>query len=101
MLRNRFVGLFHKRCPRCKQEVYEQGDQVVQRLGKWFCSEGHADAYELELYEALRTVHCRHAGCHGEYVPVPEALGMSFSPGDKLERGCSRVRRQRGVAPLS
>jgi hypothetical protein len=29
MLRNRFVGLFHKRCPRCKQEVYEQGDQVV------------------------------------------------------------------------
>jgi hypothetical protein len=80
MLINLFAGLFHKRCPLCKQEVHEQGDSVVQRFGKWYCSEMHADLYELELYEALRTVHCRHAGCHGQHVPLPEAVDRDCSP---------------------
>jgi hypothetical protein len=101
MLMDRFVGLFHKRCQLCKQEVEAPGDKVVQRLGKWFCSERHADLYELELYEALRTVHCRHAGCHGEYVPLPEALDISFSSGACLEQGCSRERPKRCVTPSS
>jgi hypothetical protein len=56
-----------------------QGSAAVQRFGKWFCSEMHADLYEMELYEALRTVHCHHAACHGEYVPLPEAVGTDFS----------------------
>jgi hypothetical protein len=80
MLMNLFTGLFHKRCPFCKQEVHMQGDEAVRRFGKWFCSEIHADVYELNLFEALHTVHCRHAGCHGEHVPLPEAVSMHFSP---------------------
>ena len=80
MLMNLFTGLFHKRCPFCKQEVHIQGDEAVQRFGKWFCSEIHADVYESNLFEALHTVHCRHAGCHGEHVPLPEAVCMHFSP---------------------
>ena len=80
MLTNLFAGLFHKRCPLCKQEAHAQGDGAVRRFGKWFCSELHADLYELELYEALRSVHWRHAACHGEHVPLPEALGMPFVP---------------------
>jgi hypothetical protein len=79
MLINRFTGLFRRRCPLCKQEVSMQGGAAVQRFGKWFCSKAHADLYELELYEALRTVHCHHAACHGEYVPLPEAVGTGFS----------------------
>jgi hypothetical protein len=85
MLMNFFAGLFHKRCPLCKQEVQVQGNAVVQRFGKWFCSELHADLYELDLYEALQTVHCHHATCHGEYVPLPEAVGMDLSPGHNRE----------------
>jgi hypothetical protein len=80
MLLNLFVGLFHKRCPLCKQEVHEQSGTAVHRIGKWYCSEMHADLFELELYEALRTVHCHHVGCHGEHVPLPEAVGMDCSP---------------------
>jgi len=80
MPRHFFTRLFHKRCPLCKQEVREQGDSAVQRFGKWYCSEVHADLYELDLYEALRTVHCRHAGCHGEHVPLPAAIGIDCSP---------------------
>ena len=84
MLMNRFRGLFHKRCPLCKQEVYEQGGAAVRRFGKWFCSDVHADLYELDLYEALRTVHCRHVGCHGEHGPLPGAVGLNFSPRQDL-----------------
>jgi hypothetical protein len=80
MPRHFFTRLFHKRCPLCKQEVREQGDSAVQRFGKWYCSEVHADLYELDLYEALRAVHCRHAGCHGEHVPLPAAMGIDCSP---------------------
>jgi hypothetical protein len=72
--------LFDKRCPLCKQYLHEHGDRAVQRFGKWYCSEVHADLYELELYEALRTVHCRHARCHGEHVPLPAAIGIDCSP---------------------
>jgi hypothetical protein len=88
MLVNLFMGLFHKRCPLCKQEVREEGHEAVQRLGKWFCSKVHADLYELELYEALRTVRCRHVGCHGEYGPLSAATHMSFTsrPGVELAR---------------
>jgi hypothetical protein len=85
MLTNLFAGLFHKRCPFCKQEVDAQGNGAVRRLGKWCCSELHADLYELELYEVLRSVHRHHAACHGEHVPLPEALGMHFSPGPCVE----------------
>jgi hypothetical protein len=80
MLMSFIIGLFHKRCPLCKQEVHEAGGEAVQRFGKWFCSEIHADLYELNLYEALHTVRCHHVGCHGEYVPLPEAMGIHFSP---------------------
>jgi hypothetical protein len=80
MLLNLFVGLFHKRCPVCKQEAHEQSGASVRRFGKWYCSEMHADLYELTLYEALRTVYCRHVGCHGAHVPLPEAVGIDCSP---------------------
>jgi hypothetical protein len=84
MLTNLFAGLFHKRCPLCKQEV--QGSAAVQRFGKWFCSKLHADLFELDLYEALRSVRCHHAACHGKHVPLPEAVGMYFSPRPGVER---------------
>jgi hypothetical protein len=79
MLMHCFTGLFRKRCPLCRQEVQAQGDETVQHFGKWFCSKVHADLYECELYEALRTVHCHHAGCHGEHVPLSDAVGLSAS----------------------
>jgi hypothetical protein len=80
MLTHLFSGLFHKRCPLCKQEVHAQSQAVVPRFGKWFCSEMHADLYELDLYEALSSVRCHHAACHGKHVPLPEAVGGPFSP---------------------
>jgi hypothetical protein len=79
MLMHLFAGLFHKRCPLCKQEVHEQANTAVQRFGKWCCSGLHADLYELELYEALRTVYCRHARRHCQHVPLPAAVSMDFS----------------------
>jgi hypothetical protein len=79
MLRNFFAGLFRKRCPLCKQEVQPQGSAAVQRLGKWYCSTLHADLYELALYEALRTLQCRHTGCHGAHGPLPEDGDMNLS----------------------
>jgi hypothetical protein len=57
----------------------------VQRFGKWFCSETHADLYESNLFEALHSVHCPHAWCHGQYVPLPEAVGIHFSARQMLE----------------
>jgi hypothetical protein len=101
MLMNLFAGLFHKRCPLCKEEVREQGNTAVHRFGKWYCSEMHADLYELELYEALRTVYCRHVGCHGEHVPIPEALAMDFSPSQHLELARLERNRQRCLTPSS
>jgi hypothetical protein len=80
MLTHLFAGLFHKRCPLCSEEVREQGYAAVQRVGKWFCSEQHADLYELNLYEALHMTYRRHAACHGGHVPLPEAVGMDLSP---------------------
>lgn len=74
MLSSFLTGLFHKRCPVCKHEVHKESNEAVQRLGRWFCSEQHADLYEIELYEALRTVRCRHVGCHGQHVPLREAV---------------------------
>ena len=59
--------------------VHEHGGTEVRRFGKWYCSEMHADLYELELYEALRTVHCRHVGCQGPYVPWPESVSVDRS----------------------
>jgi hypothetical protein len=85
MLMNLFAGLFHKHCPLCKEEVREQANTAVQRFGKWCCSEIHADLYELELYEALRTVYCRHAEWHGQHVPLPAAVSMDFSSRQNLE----------------
>ena len=101
MLLNFFTRLFHKRCPLCKQEVHEQSDRAVQRFGKWYCSEMHADLYELELYEALRTVHCRHAGCHGEHVPLPAAMGIDCSPRQNLELVRLKRDRERCFTPSS
>ncbi len=100
MLTHFLMGLFHKRCPHCKQQVHEQGDEAVQRFGKWFCSELHADIYESDLYEALQTVHCRHAMCHGEYVPLPEAVDMNLSPGYSRERAHLEHERARCFARL-
>jgi hypothetical protein len=99
MLMNRFIGLFRKRCPLCRQEVQEQGDEAVQHFGKWFCSKVHADLYEWELYEALRTVHCHHAGCHGEHVPLSGAVGMSVSA-QNPELACLRANRPECFTPL-
>jgi hypothetical protein len=77
MLTNLFARLFHRRCPLCKREVRELGDLAVYRLGKWCCSEIHADCYESELYEALKAVYYHHVGCHAAHVPGTEAT----SPG--------------------
>ena len=81
MLTHLFAGLFHKRCPLCSAEVREQGAAAVQRVGKWFCSEQHADLYELHLYESLYRVYRRHAARHGGHVPLPEAVRTTFFPG--------------------
>jgi hypothetical protein len=80
MLLNLFAGLFRNRRPLCKQMVHEHGGTAVRRFGKWYCSEMHADLYELELYEALRTSYCRHVGCQSPYVPWPEAVNVDCSP---------------------
>lgn len=80
MLMHLFTSLFHKRCPLCRQEVHQQGYGAVQRFGKWFCSEPHADLYELNLYEALYTVYRRHTARHSGHVPLPEALCLHFPP---------------------
>jgi hypothetical protein len=101
MLINLFSGLFHKRCPLCKEKVHAQGDTVVHRFGKWFCSEMHADLYELELYEALRTVHCHHIGCHGEHVPLPEAVSMDSLSRQNLELARLQRNRDRCLTPSS
>jgi hypothetical protein len=100
MLMHLFSGLFRKRCPLCKQEVQVQGNAAVKRFGKWFCSESHADLYELDLYEALQTVHCHHATCHGEYVPLPEAVGMDLPPGHNRELMHLEHARERCLARL-
>jgi hypothetical protein len=92
MLRNFFTGFFHKRCPFCRQEVHEEAGTAVHRFGVWYCSEMHADLYALGLYEALQTVYCRHAGCHGEHIPLPEAVGTHVSPRLALE--LSRLKRE-------
>ena len=89
MLTHLFTGLFHKRCPLCGKEVQGQSEAAVRRLGKWFCSEPHADRYELNLYEALYTAYRRHAVSHGGHVPLPEALCLHFPP-----------RHSRELAPL-
>ena len=86
MLIRRFMGFFRKRCPLCKQEVRMQEDAAVQRFGKWFCCTLHADLYEVDLYQALRTAHCRHAGCHGAHVPWPQAESMNMSPRQNLQQ---------------
>lgn len=80
MLMHLFTSLFHKRCPLCRQEVHQQGYGAVQRFGKWFCSEPHADLYELNLYEALYTVYRCHTARHSGHVPLPEALCLHFPP---------------------
>jgi hypothetical protein len=80
MLTHLFTGLFHKHCPLCGKEVRAQSEAAVQRLGKWFCSEGHADIHELNLYEALSMVYRRHVASHGGHVPLPEALHLHFPP---------------------
>ena len=100
MLLNFFTRLFHRRCPLCKQEVHAQDINAVQRFGKWYCSEMHADCYELELYEALRAAHCHHSGCHGEHVPLPEAMDIDCSPRQNLERVCLERTRDRCLSPL-
>jgi hypothetical protein len=89
VLANLLAGLFHKHCPLCKQEVHRQGNAAVQRFGRWFCSERHADLYEMELYEALRAVRRRHAACHGGHVPLPEAVDMDFPRRQVAEQECA------------
>ena len=101
MLLNFFTRHFHRRCPLCKHEVHEQGSNAVRRFGKWYCSEMHADRYELELYEALRATHCRHSGCHGEHVPLPEAMGIDCSPRQNPEVLGLEGTRDRCLTPLS
>ena len=73
---NCFAGLFRKSCPLCRQEVHAHETHAVQHFGKWFCSKVHADLYEWQLYEALRTVHCQHAGCHGEHGPLSGTVNI-------------------------
>jgi hypothetical protein len=98
MLTHFFASLFRKRCPLCKAEVHEQSTGAVQRFGKWCCSKEHADLYELNLYEALKTVHCHHAACHGEYVPLPDAVSLNLSPGHDRELSHVEQERQRCFA---
>ena len=96
---NCFAWLFRKRCPQCRQEVQAQSDEAVQQFGKWFCSKVHAERYEWELNEALRAVHCHHAGCHGEHVPLSDAVRMSLSvPNEELTR--LKENRSRCFTPL-
>jgi hypothetical protein len=49
MLMNLFAGLFTS-IARSKAGGMSRATGV-QRFGKWYCSEMHADLYELELYE--------------------------------------------------
>ena len=79
MLTHFFTSLFPKRCPLCRKEVHGQSAAAVQRFGEWFCSAQHADIHETNLYETLYTVYRRHAAFHGGHVPLPGAIGMSFS----------------------
>jgi hypothetical protein len=70
MLTNVLGGLFRKRCPLCKAEIQREGEGVVRRLGKLFCSQSHADTYECNLYEALDAFQRRHAARHGGHALV-------------------------------
>jgi hypothetical protein len=94
---NCFAGLFRKRCPLCRQEVHAHETQAVQQFGRWFCSKVHADLYEWELYEALHTVHCQHAGCHGEHAPLSSAVNIGGStPKEEL----APLRKVRAECPM-
>jgi hypothetical protein len=61
----------------------------------------HADLYELELYEALRTVHCHHAGCQGKFGPLSGATHASFSSRPGVELGRLEEDRGRCFVPRS
>ena len=52
---------------------------AVQRFGRWFCSEVHADLYESDLYEALQTAQCHHMACYGNLGPLPGAVSRNLS----------------------
>ena len=99
MVMNFFTKFFHKRCPLCKQKVYEQGDSAGPRFGQWYCSEMHADRFALELFESLRPVHCRHSGCHGEHVSLSGAVGIDCSLRQNREVGCLPTNQDRCLAP--
>jgi hypothetical protein len=79
MLTYLFLRLFRKRCPRCRAEVHAEGHGVVQRFGRWFCSEVHADLYEANLYEVLQTARCHHMACHGDLGPLPGTGSLNLS----------------------
>ena len=89
---NCFAGLFHKRCPLCRQEVHAHETQAVQHFGKWFCSKVHADLYEWQLYEGLRTVYCQHAGCHGQHAPLTGSVQLDDSTQQGMLASFSKVR---------
>jgi hypothetical protein len=79
MLMCLLLSLFRKRCPQCRAEVHKEGHGVVQRFGRWFCSEVHADLYESDLFEVLQTARCHHRACHGGLGPLPGTVNLNLS----------------------
>ena len=69
MVRKLWTKLFPTRCPMCRTEVRRGTAGAVPSMGKWCCSQAHADAYEGSLYEALDDFQRRHAARHGVDVP--------------------------------
>jgi hypothetical protein len=69
MVRKLWTKLFPRRCPMCRTEVRRGSAGAVRSIGKWCCSQSHADAYEGGLYEALDEFQRRHAARHRVCVP--------------------------------
>ncbi len=55
------MGLFTKRCPICGMEVDKE--KAVEKFGKYFCSEDHAEEYRKKNAEAEAKSGKRGGGC--------------------------------------
>ena len=58
------LGLFKKHCPVCGQDV--EKEKAVKRLGKYLCSEEHAEEYRKKLAQEESRATSRGGGCCGK-----------------------------------